>query len=247
MGTVVRAGQVQVPSSKCDGCGHDLPQNDQFCRYCGFSTKKCAACGKGPIGGGNFCPSCGAARGGQQVVRISPVSSRAKAIGLLLKYVAAPVIVILTAGIILAQPTISRSTAQTFFDNYFTHVENAKQRPQIYDKDLTTSFKQLRSNQKGQYNNFWDTVKSVDVGSAYSVSGNPFEFTLSFTLHYKPGTTYYRSHEATGGAAPVTVNYWFVCNGFRGNLLGKLPGVSCPAWALRIDNEQQASLLSRSG
>jgi hypothetical protein len=181
------------------------------------------------------------------MVRISPVSGRAKVIGLAMKYVAAPVIVILVAGIILAQPTISRSTAQTFFDNYFTHVENAKQRARLYAQDLTTSFKQLKPNQWAEYSNYWGTVKSVDVGSAYSVSGNPFEFTLSFTIHYRPGTSYYRFNDTTGGIASVTGNYWFVCSGFRGNLMGKLPGISCPAWALRIDNEQSATPLKRSG
>ena len=237
------AGSAQVPGSntgiKCeaDGCNEDLPEDDQFCRHCGYSRKKCAACGKGlPTVAGNFCPSCGAVRGGQQVVRISPVSSRARVIGSIGKYLAAPVTVLLIAAFILAQPTVSRSTAQSFFDHYFTNVETMKQRAQLYAQDLTMSFKQLPPNHPDRYNAFWNTVKSVDVGPAYSVSGNPLEFTLSFTIHYK-----------TGSSATVRDDYWFVCTGIRGTLLGRVPWNGCPDWALKIDTEQNAPLPSGTG
>lgn len=248
------AGSAQVLGSnvgtKCgaDTCQKDPPEDDQFCRYCGYSRKKCAACGKGlpeaalPKAAGDFCPSCGAARGGQQVVRISPTSSRARAIGSAVKLFAAPVIVLLIAGFLLAQPTVSRSTAQSFVDYYFTHVENTQQRAQLYAQDLTPSFKQLTSNQPGQYNAYWNTVKSVNVGPAYSVSGNSFEFTVTLTITYKPGTYTY---SITGGRPDdERVNYWFVCTGFRGTLLGRVPWKGCPDWALKIDNEQDAPLPS---
>jgi hypothetical protein len=150
--------------------------------------------------------------------------------------VAAPVIVLVIVGFILSQPTVSRSTAQSFFANYFNSVENPTQRAQLYAHDLTTSFRQLKPNQPTEYNNYWNTVKSVDVGPAYSVSGNAFEFTLSFTVHYK-----------TGNSEPVRENFWFVCTGFRGTLLGRLPWTGCPEWALRIDSEQVAPLPSGTG
>jgi hypothetical protein len=238
--------------SGADGCQGLRYEDDQFCRYCGYSRKKCTACGKklptvaadncgNPLSSAEkFCPSCGAGRSGQQVVRISPVSSRARVIGSIVKVavvlVVAPIIVLLIAGFLLAQPSVSRSTAQSFFDYYFTHVENAKQRAQLYAQDLTTSFKQLAPNQPGSYNPYWDSVKSVDVGPAYPVSGNSFEFTLSVTIHYKNGRT-----------LPVRANYWFVCTGFRGTLIGRLPWKGCPEWALKIDNGQDATLSSGSG
>jgi hypothetical protein len=245
------AGSAQVPGSsvgiKCgaDTCQQDLSGDDRFCRYCGYSRKKCAACRKELEAAGNFCPSCGAARGGQQVVRISPTSSRARAIGSAVKLFAAPVIVLLIAGYLLAQPTVSRSTAQSFFDYYFTHVENTKQRAQLYAQDLTPSFKELTPNQPGPYNAYWNTVKSVDVGPAYSVSGNSFEFTVSLTITYKPGTSTYG---ITGGRPDnERVNYWFVCTGFRGTLLGRVPWTGCPDWALKIDNAQDSPLPSGNG
>jgi hypothetical protein len=237
--------------SEAEGCQGFLHEDDQFCRYCGYSRKKCAACGKKlPTVADNcgntlssaekFCPSCGAARGGQQVVKISPVSSRTRVIRSLVKVavvlVVAPLTVLLIAGFVLSQPTVSRSTAQSFFGYYFAHVENPKQRAQLYAQDLTTSFKQLEQNQPVPYNGFWNTVKSVEVGSAYPVSGNSFEFTLSFVIHYK-----------TGGSLPVRANYWFVCTGFRGTLIGRVPWKGCPEWALKIDNEQDAPLPSGGG
>lgn len=246
------AGSAQVSGSdvgiKCgpDTCQQNALAKDRFCRYCGFSRKKCAACGKGlPETAVNFCPSCGATRGGQQVVRISPTSSRARAIGSVVKIFAAPVLVLLIAGFILAQPTVSRSTAQSFFDNYFTQVENTTQRAQLYAQDLTPSFKQLTSNQPGPYNTYWNTVKSADVGPAYPVSGNSFEFTVSVKITYKPGTYTYGM---TGGRPDdVRVNFWFVCTGFRGTLLGRVPWEGCPDWALKIDSEQDAPLPSGNG
>jgi double zinc ribbon protein len=229
----------QLPDSRCvvDGCQQDPPKGDKFCSRCGYATKKCPACGKRlPKVRGNFCPSCGAARSGQQVVRTPPLSGRARVINAATTLVAAPVIVLLIVGFILSQPTVSRATAQGFFDNYFNNVENPAQRAQLYAHDLTTSFKQLKPNKPGEYNNYWNTVKSVDVGPAYSISGNSFEFTVSFTVHYK-----------TGGSEPVRENFWFVCTGFRGTMMGRFPWTGCPGWALQIDSEQVAPLPTGSG
>lgn len=233
------AGQVQAPGPKCEaeGCQQVVSKGDKFCSHCGYARKRCPGCGRNlHKAAGNFCPSCGADRGGQQVVRIPPLSGRARLVSAVTNLVAAPVIVLLLAGFILAQPTVSRSTAQSFFDNYYHNVENPRQRAQLYAHDLTASFKQLPQNQPGVYSKYWNRVKWVDVESAYSVSGNSFEFTLSFTVDYK-----------TGSEVPETENFWFVCTGFFGPLIGRLPWTGCPEWALQIDSEQVVPPQSENG
>jgi hypothetical protein len=239
------AGPTQAPSSdggpQCDGCPQPVNGDDQFCRHCGYSRKKCTACGKklptgnGSSSAGEFCPSCGAARSGQQVIRTSPVSGRAKGIGSFAKYLVAPLAVLVIAALTLAQPTIPRPIAQNFFTSYFARVTNGQQRGQLYAHELTTSFNQFTT--LGQYNGFWNTVKSVSVdGQVYSVQGTSSEFTVSLTISYQ-----------TGATGHVRANYWLVCTGFRGNLLGRIPGVGCPGWALKIDNSQIASLPNGNG
>lgn len=107
-----------------DQCGMERQlgnEDDRYCRYCGYSRKKCVACGEslslaenscGKDTTEKFCPSCGAPRGGPQVIRKPNGSGPGNSIGSFLKYLGAPVIVATIAALILAQPTVPRSTAQ---------------------------------------------------------------------------------------------------------------------------------------
>jgi Double zinc ribbon len=232
-------GSAQAPASnagtKCDNCQEPIREDDRFCGHCGYSRKKCAACSKKLLSAGNFCPTCGAARGGQQVIRTSSVSSRARGIRSFARYLAAPVLVVLIATAVFRQPTILRSTAQSFFRNYFAEVTNGQQRGRIYAQEVTTSFKQF--NPQWQYNGFWETVKSAAVvQQVYSVQGTSSEFTVSLKESYKAG----------GPPHYYTWNFWLVCTGLYGHLMGKI-WAGCPQGALKIDNQLAVSPASGNG
>jgi Double zinc ribbon len=221
---------------RCVHCQKPIQNQDRFCSYCGYSTKKCAACRNKLQSAGDFCPYCGAARSGQQIIRTPMAASRAGGIGsFLLKYLAAPAAAVLIATLIVAQPAIPRSTALVFFKNYFTEVTNAKQRPQLYAENLSTSFKQFTPNAPAPYNSYRKTVGSVSVDSVFSVPGNSYEFAVSLTIRPKAGGTY-----------PIRVNYWLICTGFFGNLWGRIPGAGCPEGDLKIDNEQSVPIGHKS-
>jgi hypothetical protein len=181
---------------KCGGCQQPIHGNDRFCRYCGYSQRKCAVCGwrfpqsaDDSVNAGQFCPSCGAARARQQVIRNLPSSSRLSGISSFAKNLAAPVAVVVIAALVLAQPTVPRSTAQAFFDRYYSEVTNGGQRGRLYTQDLTTSFRQLPKNSPEQYNGFWRTIGSVSIDSVSSVPGNSYEFTVSLMLYPRANAT----------------------------------------------------------
>ncbi len=58
--------QPQAGMKKCPNCGKFIPQDAQFCPYCGYKfeeekkTKKCVKCGKEIPIDAQFCPYCGA-------------------------------------------------------------------------------------------------------------------------------------------------------------------------------------------
>jgi hypothetical protein len=237
MGTADSAQANRDP--RCGWCNKPIPEDDRFCRYCGYSRKKCATCGKKQIdaGGGKYCPSCGAARSGQEVIRTSPAYNRAGGIRFFVKYVGAPVVVLLIAALALTQPTIPRSTAQSFLDVYFKEATNTGRLGQLYAQELTPSYKQFISQET--YDGFWKMVRSVVPDPVYPVSGNPDEFSITYTIYYRPGTL---DHSLVHGGSEIdTENYWLVCTGFRGNFLGKIPGLGCPEYALKIDLQQTSS------
>jgi hypothetical protein len=253
------AGSAQMPnpnaSVKCgaNGCQGLTQEDDDFCRHCGYSRKKCVACGrKLPTGTSNdenaspveaYCPNCGAARTGHQIIRTSPVSSRFRGVGSFLQYFAAPAAVVLIGALIIAQPTISRSTAQSFFTRYFSSVTaGEQQREQLYRQDLSTSFRQFADDES--YDRFWSQAKSVSFNNpaVLPVPGNSSEFTVSLTITYKPGTNMY---DRTGGHPQVVrVNYWIVCTGFLGNFVSRFPFWGCPRHDLKFDNEQNDPLVT---
>jgi hypothetical protein len=222
---------------RCVHCQQPVRQDDPFCVYCGYSKRKCGACRKDLPSAGEFCPRCGAARGGQQIIRTSPANGRARGVGSFLKYLAAPAAAVVIATLIVTQPSVPRSTAQDFFTSYFTGVTNAKQRPQLYAEDLSTSFRQFAPDGSKPFNTYWKTIKSVTVDSVFSVPGNSYEFTVTLTISPK-----------ASGTEPVSirVNYWLVCTNFFGNLWGRIPGAGCPASDLKIDSEQSAPLAHKS-
>lgn len=252
--------KVKTPASNADtkcengNCKRLIREDDRFCRYCGYSRKKCAACGKklptaADNGGkawssaGKFCPSCGAARSGQQVIKTSPTSSRARGIGSFVKNLAAPVAVAIIAYLIITQPTVSTSTAQNFLNDYFNGVTASGQRSQVYVQDLTTNFRKRLS--YSQYNAYWETIESVKVDSVDSIPGNPFEFTVSFEICPKSDAGYCPK---PGNIQPIiVVNFWIACIGFFGNLAAKFPWEGCPIHDLKIDNEQDAPLTNVPG
>jgi hypothetical protein len=238
----VKPGGVAMAQMLCGGCQQPIQADDKFCRDCGYSRKKCPACRKklSSSTAGKYCPYCGVARDGQQVIRTSPVASRAWGIGSFVKNFAAPVIVVIIGALILAQPTIRRSDAQTFFGDYFTKVTHGKQqRDQLYAQELTTSFRQF--NPEGSFDGFWKQVDHVKIHKVYAAPGNASEFTVSFTIYYKPGTQMYRQ---TDGSELDRANYWIICTGFLGNLAGRFPFIGCLEDDLKFDNQQKASLLS---
>jgi hypothetical protein len=230
----------------CGGCLAPIHADDEFCRECGYSRKKCAACGKKlSSSAGKYCPYCGVARDGQKIIRTSPVASRARGVGSFIKYLAAPVIVVVIGALILAQPTIRRSDAQTFFSDYFTKVTSGKQqRDQLYAQELTTSFRQF--NPQGSFDDFWKQVDHVYMHKVYAAPGNSSEFTVSFTIQYKRGTQMYYRTRQTYGTEDDRVNYWIVCTGFLGNLAGRFPFIGCLKDDLKFDNQQKASLVSEN-
>jgi len=141
------------------------------------------------------------------------------------------VAVVLIASLILAQPTVRRSTAQGFFHDYFTNVTSAKDRTHLYENDLTSSFRQLSQNSATQYYPYWKKIRKVTVNSVFSVPGNSEEFIVGLTIHPR-----------VGGPVSIRVRYWVVCTGFIGNLSGRFPFFGCPESDLEIDNEQAAPL-----
>jgi membrane protease subunit (stomatin/prohibitin family) len=51
-----------TPQSQCPDCGHSIPDNAQFCPYCGHQVlvfSQCPQCGKNVPPHARFCPQCG--------------------------------------------------------------------------------------------------------------------------------------------------------------------------------------------
>lgn len=144
----------------------------------------------------------------------------------LLKYLVAPVAVLIIAGIALSSSKVTESTAHTFFVNYYERVTQADQRWTLFRQDLTSNYRKYPHHGWKSYVAYWGAQKHVTVDSVFPVSGNPFEFTVSITLN--------------DSSDEVTVNYWLACNGLIGNLIGRLPP-GCPLNDVQIDNGQLVS------
>lgn len=160
-----------------------------------------------------------------------PVQARRKGnkannlVASVLKFFIAPLAVLFVAGI-ATSTKVTDSTAHIYFDNYFAKVTQADQRWKLYNEDLTVSYRQYPDHSWKSYVAYWEAQKHVTIDSVYPVSGNPFEFTVGLTLNYSP--------------PEVVINYWLVCNGLIGQLIGRLPQ-GCPLNDIQIDNGQQVS------
>ena len=142
-----------------------------------------------------------------------------------LRYFIAPLAVLWVAGI-ATSTKVTDSTAHTFLEDYFAKIIRVDQRWTAYNQDLTLSYRKYPHIEWPSFNSYWGAQKHVTVDSVVPLSGNPFAFAVTITLNYDP--------------SDAVINYWFVCNGLIGNLIGRLPQ-GCPSNDIQIDNGQLVS------
>ncbi len=149
-----------------------------------------------------------------------------------MKALISAIIAAIVGGIILAivqaQPQTSPSNAQKFFHDYFGRVTQASQRPKLYQEDLTKAYRQTLNNNYRTYDNWWASVKWVEVRNVQSTSGNKLDFTVWLTYHMRNGTE----------KGPEAVTYSLVCNSALASVAERIPN-GCPVSYLQIESGLQ--------
>ena len=127
--------------------------------------------------------------------------------------------------VLAAQPQVSISNVQRFFDNYYREVPKADHRRALYQEDLTPDFRNSPGRAWPAYNRWWETQKQVVVDEVESVSGNPLEFTVWLT--------YYPIH---GSPKTEVTSFSLVCNGRWASFMARIPTFGCPVSHLQIQS-----------
>lgn len=125
-----------------------------------------------------------------------------------------------------SQPQVTTSTAQQFFDTYYSHVTQPGDRELLFRMDMAPRYNESIHSDWYKFNEWWSIWKQVDVEQVESVPGNPMEFNAwlkYYPLHGQPLT------EEDG--------FTLACRGFWASLEARIPALGCPVSHIRFQSQ----------
>jgi hypothetical protein len=128
--------------------------------------------------------------------------------------------------ILVSQPQVPASTAQEFFDSYYSQVTQADHRKVLYREDLTRDFQDSAGSDWEDYSGWWETWEQVDVRKVESDPQNPLEFNVWLT--------YYSVH---GYSSSEEDDFTLVCSGFWASLEARIPALGCSVNHIQIKSQ----------
>jgi len=128
--------------------------------------------------------------------------------------------------ILVSQAQVSASTAQKFFDSYYSQVTQADHRKVLYREDLARHFQDSAGSDWEDYSSWWETWKQVDVRKVESDPQNPMEFNVWLT--------YYSVH---GHSKSEEDDFTLACSGFWASLEARIPALGCSVNHIQIQSQ----------